>query len=119
MNEVITVKLKKLRFYGFHGLYQEEKKIGAEFDISLEVSFSPAGKITSLEETIDYAKLHHLVKEEMQRPHELLENLAMEIATRIHLSFPQVKKIDVSIVKLHVPVSGFSGEAVVKYTKEY
>ena len=119
MNELITVKLNRLRFYGFHGLYLEEKKIGAEFDISLEVSFSPAGKITSLEETVDYAKLYHFVKEEMQQPHELLETLAMEITTRIHLSFPGVKKIEIAIVKLHVPVSGFSGEAVVKYCKEY
>ena len=119
MSGVITVKLKKLRFYGFHGLYLEEKKIGAEFDISLEVSFSPPGKVTSLDETIDYAKLYHLVKDEMQKPRELLETLAMEITTLIHLSFAQVKKIDIAIAKLHVPVSGFSGEAVVKYSKEY
>ncbi len=116
---MITVELKKLRFYGYHGLYLEEKKIGAEFEVNLSVLFLPPEKITSLDETIDYAKLYHLVKKEMEQPHELLETLVIEITQSIHFAFPAVKRIDITVTKLHVPIIGFAGTAGTSYRREY
>lgn len=119
MNDTIIIRLNNLHFFSYHGLYKEEKMIGAEFEVNLTVSFTPPDKIIALDETVNYEKLYQLVKEEMQKPRELLETLVVEITQAIHLSFPQIKKIDISICKLRVPIESFIGNIEVKYSKEY
>ena len=117
---MITIELKKLRFLAYHGLYAEERKTGNEFEIDLSVSYQPAsGTITGISDTVNYSALYTLLKKEMQMPRHLLETFLMEVAEIIHLSFPQIKKIVISITKLHVPISKFTGTAGVEYTKEY
>jgi dihydroneopterin aldolase len=119
MQGEITIELKKLHFFAYHGLYAEERKTGNEFEVNLAISFIPADKITALDETVNYEELYQLVKSEMQKPRDLLETLAMEITQAIHLSFSRVKKIEISIAKLQVPIIGFTGTVDVKYFKEY
>jgi len=104
----MTIELKELRFYAFHGLYGEEKKTGNEFEVSLCVDFSPV-------ETV----ITNIVKKEMQKPRALLETLAMEIVESIHVSFPQINKADISIKKLHPPIIQFTGSVGVRYQKEF
>ena len=117
---MITIELKQLRFLAYHGLYAEERKTGNEFEINLSVSFQPAsGTITGIGDTVNYSSLYTLLKSEMQKPRHLLETLMMEVAEVIHLSFPQIKKIEISITKLHVPIAKFTGTAGVKYQKDY
>jgi len=120
MNDLITIELKQLRFFAFHGLYQEEKRTGNEFEVNLAVSYAPpAGTITGLEETVNYVSLYELLKTEMQRPRELLETFAMEVTERIHASFPLLKRIMISVTKLHAPIPAFTGTVGVQYAKEY
>ncbi len=120
MNNTLTIELKALRFYAFHGLFAEEKKTGNEFEVDLSVSYEPiSGTVTDISDTINYAKLYELVKTEMQKPRHLLETLAMEITEIIHASYPQAKKIAISITKLHVPIAKFTGMAGVTYTAEF
>lgn len=119
MNDTFTISLNHLRFFARHGLYAEEKKIGAEFEVNLSVFFHPADVITDLNDTINYAKLYQLLKEEMQKPRELLEAFVMEVSQAIQLSFPSVKKIELSVSKLQAPIAGFTGNVEVKYSKEF
>ncbi|HYM93359.1 MAG TPA: dihydroneopterin aldolase [Chitinophagaceae bacterium] len=119
MQDLLNISLSGLRFFAYHGLYSEEKKIGAEFGMNISVSFLPPDKITGLEETVNYVKLFQLLKEEMQKPRELLETFVMEITQSIHLSFPSIKKIEIAITKLQAPIVGFKGDITVKYSKEF
>ncbi len=120
MSGVITIELKQLRFLAYHGLYAGERKTGNEFEINLSVAYQPSsGTITGITDTVNYSTLYTLLKTEMQKPRHLLETLVMELAEVIHVSFPQVKKIEISITKLHVPIAKFTGTAGVKYQKEY
>ena len=120
MNGLITIELKELHFYAYHGLYAEEKKAGNEFEINLTVSYSPvSGTITGISDTVNYAELYALLKKEMQHPRHLLETLMMEVTEAIHLSFPMIKKIEISITKLHVPIVQFTGTAAVRFVKEF
>jgi dihydroneopterin aldolase len=117
---VITIELKQLRFLAYHGLYAEERKTGNEFEIDLFVSYQPSsGTITGISDTVNYSELYALLKTEMQKPRDLLETLVMELAEVIHVSFPQIKKIEISITKLHMPIAKFTGTAGVRYLKEY
>jgi len=118
MNGLLTIELKQLRFFAFHGLYAEEKKIGNEFEVSLSIIYSPATVvITELADTVNYVNLYELVKKEMQKPRELLETLAMEITEHIYASLPHIKKVEISITKLHPPIAKFVGSVGVKYEK--
>jgi dihydroneopterin aldolase len=120
MNNLITIELKQLRFLAYHGLYKEERKSGNEFEINLAVSYKPlSGTITGIADTVNYADLFALLKTEMQKPRHLLETLVMEVAEVIHVSFPQIKRIEISMTKLHVPVLKFTGTAGVRFVKEY
>ena len=120
MNDIITIELKQLRFFAFHGLYEEEKKIGNEFEVNLSVSrVAKPPVITSLSQTLNYSDLYELLNKEMKKPRALLETLAMELVQLIHLSFEGVKKVDIEIYKLHLPIKRFSGMAGVKYSKSF
>jgi 7,8-dihydroneopterin aldolase/epimerase/oxygenase len=120
MTGLITIELKQLHFLAYHGLYAEERKTGNEFEINLSVSYQPSsGTITGIADTVNYAELYTLLKSEMQKPRHLLETLVMELAEVIHGSFPRVKKVEISITKLHVPIAKFTGTAGVKYEKDY
>ena len=117
---IMTVELKELRFYAFHGLYGEEKKTGNEFEVSLCVDFTPVETIiANIAATVNYARLYEIIKTEMQKPRALLETLAMEIVETIHDSFPQISKADISIRKLQPPIIQFTGSVGVRYQKEF
>jgi dihydroneopterin aldolase len=120
MPGLVTIELKRLRFYAYHGLYAEERKTGNEFEIDLSVSFPSAMTvINNLEDSIDYEKLYELLRLEIKTPRNLLETFVMELAQKIHVDFPQVKKVHIRLQKLHLPVPGFEGNAAVSYSVDY
>lgn len=120
MSDLITIELKQLRFFAYHGLYPEEKKTGNEFEINISVTrVAKTSVITDLSETLNYAELYELVLNEMKKPRALLETLAMELVQLINLSFEGVKKVEIEVFKLHLPIKRFSGTAGVKYSKSF
>lgn len=120
MSNLMTIELKKLQFFAFHGLYEEEKKTGNEFEVNLFVDYIPNTVIiTDMSATINYAELFELVKTEMQKPRGLLETLAMEIVELIHSLYPQIVKAEISITKLHPPIATFTGSVGVQYSKRW
>ena len=116
----ITVELSQLRFFAFHGLYEEEKKTGNEFEVTVRVSFKTREKVISkLQDTVNYARLHAIVNEMMQHPEKLLETVAMKMAERIHEEFLFAEYAEIQIVKLHPPIINFTGNVSVTYKKEF
>jgi dihydroneopterin aldolase len=47
-----------------------------------------------------------LVKSEMQKPSQLMENAAYRIMGQIKASFPQIVHLEVRIAKMNPPVGG-------------
>ena len=115
-----SIELKQLYFFSFHGLYEEERKVGGEFIVDLSVKYT-SGKnmIASITETVNYASLYQIVKEEMNQTRDLLEMVTQSIAEKIHLSFPVVKEIEIRIEKKNPPVVGFIGNVAVRFCKQY
>jgi len=120
MASQLTIALRQIRFFGHHGLHKEERKTGNEFEIELLVYYH-TGKaiIASISETVNYVGLYNLLKTEMQVPRDLLETFLMETAEKIHNSYPQVEKVDISILKLHAPIAGLQGTVGVHYSKDF
>ncbi len=120
MTSLMTVELKQVRFFAFHGLYEEEKRKGTEFELSLAVSFLPEKEMIGLiDETVNYAELYEIVNAEMQQPRDLLETLAMTIVDKIHITYPIIKRAVISITKLNPPIPGIKGSTGVTYSREW
>jgi dihydroneopterin aldolase len=116
----ITVEINRLRFFAFHGLYEEEKKTGNEFEVTVRVSFNTGHEvITKLHDTINYVRLHTIIKEMMLHAEKLLETVAMKIAERIKDEFSNTAFVEVRIDKLNPPIIHFTGHVSVTFKKQY
>lgn len=114
----LTIELKQVHFFGYHGLYENESLTGNEFEIDLRVRIQPAVQvIRNMDESISYVNLFELVKKRMKQREALLETLAMEIANLINKEFTGVKEVNISITKLTPPFENFSGKVGVTYQK--
>jgi 7,8-dihydroneopterin aldolase/epimerase/oxygenase len=115
-----TIELKNLRFFAEHGMYQEEMKVGNEFEVDvLVVCKSPKKKITSIEQTVNYVEVYRLVQEEFAKRRNLLETLAMDIAERIQTQFDEIESVVITIRKLNPPITNFSGAVAITYSKSF
>lgn len=109
------IKLNDLLFYSFHGVMEEEKKIGNEFKVSLKISipYSEGIKEDKLESTISYADLYSIINEQMKNKCNLLETVATRIADEITVKYPQIlpNKNSITIEKRRPPIQGMLGSA--------
>lgn len=109
------ISLNAMRFYAYHGVLPQEKKVGNWFSVDLELSvdLSRAALSDQLEDTLNYAEVYAAVEEEMAIPSELLEHAAGRILRRIRGQFPQVEGIMVRLTKEYPPFKGQVGGASV------
>ena len=123
-SQLITIRLEDLQFYSFHGLYPEEKITGGNFIVNLAASFAlETGKdsiepISAINQTVNYASIYEVVSRIMMVPHELLETVAMEIASVIQKGHPELSSIEVIITKCKPPIPGMTGSSSVQYNWE-
>jgi dihydroneopterin aldolase len=117
-NQTMRISLNKLLFVGYHGLYPEEKKLGNNYSVEIDIDFTPKqGVIDQLDQTIDYVHVYAIVKKWMEIPTPLLETLVGKIADDILSSQTLANKVFVKITKLHLPISSFEGNVSVKIEK--
>ncbi|TAE71636.1 MAG: dihydroneopterin aldolase [Bacteroidetes bacterium] len=111
-----TITLEDLEFFAYHGLFQEERKIGNKYsiDLTIEVDFSEAATEDKFSATVDYGALYKIIANIMQHPTKLLENIAYKIIKSIFNDFPQVLSIEISVAKHNPPVGGVCKWAKVK-----
>lgn len=115
-----TIELRNLQFYSFHGLYEEEKKAGGEFVVDVLAKFPAEDHLlNSIEETVNYAALFSIIKEEMDQPRELLETIAQSIAEKIYSKYNVIKEVEVRIEKKKAPIAGLNGSVAAGYRKVY
>jgi dihydroneopterin aldolase len=117
-NQTMRISLNKLLFVGYHGLYPEEKKLGNNYSVEIDIDFNPKQAIIDqLDQTIDYVHVYAIVKKWMEIPTPLLETLVGKIADDILSSQILANKVFVKITKLHLPISSFEGNVSVKIEK--
>jgi len=117
-NQAMRISLNKLLFVGYHGLYPEEKKLGNNYSVEIDIDFNPKQAIIDqLDQTIDYVLVYAIVKKWMEIPTPLLETLVGKIADDILSSQALANKVFVKITKLHLPIPSFEGNVSVKIEK--
>ena len=100
-----SIKLERMRFHAFHGVMEQEREVGNDFEVSVEVwyPFEKALYSDKLEDTLNYAMLYDIVAREMAMPSQLLEHVAGRIITAIKKEIPAATAGELSITKLHPP----------------
>lgn len=100
------ILLEELHFHAFHGVMPQESKVGGDFLLSLRLGYdiSKAMQTDRVEDTLNYAEVYAVVKEEMEKPSALLEHIAGRIADALAAHFPQVTTIDLTLVKKNPPM---------------
>jgi dihydroneopterin aldolase len=115
---IMTIQLNDVKFYGYHGLYKEEQKVGNNFIVNLSIEYIPtAQKITSIIETIDYVQVYHLVNTRMKIPTPLLETIVGDIADSIFEKFSIAQKVNIQITKEKVYIHTLNGNMSVALSK--
>ncbi|MDD5091567.1 MAG: dihydroneopterin aldolase [Candidatus Wallbacteria bacterium] len=104
------IRLNKLEFYGYHGVFSEERKLGQKLLVSLDlqVDLSKACKSDRIEDTVDYTRIYETAKSVIQGSgsFNLLEHLAWQIAGSLLQGFENVKCLEVTVCKPSVPYPG-------------
>ncbi len=113
---MIQIHLEQLQFFGYHGLYPEERLIGGNFIVDITIDHQPNNQIIyTLEETIDYSIVYEMIHQRMKIPTNLLETIATEFCFEIINKFESVQAIRFSIKKLHPPIHQFTGNVGVSF----
>jgi dihydroneopterin aldolase len=113
---MLSIHLHNIIFFSHHGIHEEERILGNEFEVNITVKHSPKQlPVKHLQDTIDYISVYELVKKRMAIPTPLLETLATEIAKQILETFPLAEALSISIRKLYPPVSQLQGSVGVSF----
>ena len=113
----MQILLKDVILFGLHGVHPLEKKVGTTFRINIQIDLDPSVSVQSLSDTLDYAEVFATLKKEFQVTENLLEVLIERIIVSIALLSSNIKTIDISIIKLNAPITGFQGEVGVRKQK--
>lgn len=102
------IALNGIKIYAYHGVGEQETKVGNHFvvDICLTAPVENAVRSDELEDTINYASVYAIVKEEMAIPSRLLEHAAGRIMKSLKEHFPKLTAIEVKLAKLTPPFGG-------------
>lgn len=98
--------LHRMEYYGYHGVFEEERKLGQRFyvDLELELDLQGAGVSDDLTLTVNYAEVHFLVKKIVEtKSFKLIEALAEHIASSVLDTYTVINAVTVKLTKPHPP----------------
>ncbi|HET9570718.1 MAG TPA: dihydroneopterin aldolase [Bacteroidales bacterium] len=102
------LQLNHMQFHAYHGVFEQEKKIGNTYFIDLKIGadFTKACKSDQIEDTINYASVFHEIQEEMKNNCNLIEHLAENICQRLKSTFAEMQLIELKLTKQNPPLHG-------------
>lgn len=115
----MTIHLHKLIFFSHHGIHEEEKILGTEFEVNVALEIHQSQKIDSIHQTLNYVTVYEIIKKRMAIATPLLETIVEDLMNEIHQSSTLIKSISISIKKLHPPIPNFIGSVGVSLKKEF
>lgn len=133
---MLTIALEGMRFYAYHGFYEEEQIVGNEYqvDVYLETILHKHGNQPipedDIQTTISYETIYHICKLEMKKPARLLETLAQHILKKIKSQYKnpleisengealpyhvELKSVRVRVSKFNPPLGGRIARAYIE-----
>ncbi len=111
-----VIRIGEMEFFSHHGCFDEEKKVGTWFkvDLSFDVDTNVAETSDDIADTVNYQYVYSVVKEEMGKSSNLLENVARRILTAVMGNFPTISGASIKIRKMNPPLGGKIGSVSVE-----
>ena len=102
------IKVHGIRTFSFHGCLEEEKIIGGNYIVDVEIycDFKPAALKDDLSKTIDYVAIKEIVVKQMSIRSKLIESVAYNIVYEIKENFSMANNCRVEIKKINPPIDG-------------
>jgi 7,8-dihydroneopterin aldolase/epimerase/oxygenase len=117
---VDKIHVNQMEFYGYHGVFAEETKLGQRFgvDLTVEMDLSKAGNSDDLEDSVNYGELYQVCREIVEgKPYKLVEAVAERIASAILEQFALVQACHVKVIKPDPPIPGHYKSVAVEITR--
>ncbi|MGM8215689.1 dihydroneopterin aldolase [Bacillaceae bacterium W0354] len=115
------ILLNGLMFYGYHGLYPEENKLGQRFivDLKLMCDLKKAGQTDEMNDSIHYGQVYEIVQRVVEgEAKNLLEAVVEEIAKQLFMSFNLLEAVEVKVTKPGPPIPGYYDTVAVEIYRE-
>lgn len=98
--------LRDLRFYAFHGVMEQETRVGGWFTLTLRVGsdVERALETDDVADALNYAELYEVARREMEVPSHLIEHVAGRIGKAVFQTFPQASAVDLWLRKDNPPM---------------
>lgn len=109
-----------MEFYGYHGVFPEETKLGQRFvvDLMVLVDLKKAGQTDELEYSVNYGELFQVCKEIVEgKPYKLVEAVAEKIAETVLGQFTLVSEVTIKVIKPDPPIPGHYQSVAVEITR--
>ncbi len=116
------IKIKNLKIFAHHGVYEQEKEQGQNFIVNavLCTDIGKAGKSDNIEDAVDYGAVCLFIDAYMRENRfDLLEAAASHTAQELLLEFPAVKKVELEIEKPDAPIPLRFESVSVRVTKSW
>ncbi len=103
---IATITIDKLRLHCNHGVLEQERVVGNEFDVTVVFSYDATKAVMSdnIFSAISYAEVITVITRTMQTPSSLLEHVAGRVIDALATAFPSILSITVSITKIAPPI---------------
>ena len=117
------IHIDGIRLHARHGVLPQEQLTGNDYIINVRASYdiSRAMQTDDVADTLNYAEVYNIIKEEMSIPSKLIEHVAGRIADRLMDSYSQISSVMLRITKCNPPMGadcdGAGVEILVKRTE--
>ncbi|MCM3118214.1 dihydroneopterin aldolase [Neobacillus sp. MER 74] len=114
------IYVNRMEFYGYHGVFSEETRLGQRFavDLSVSIDLKKAGETDELEYSVNYAELYQVCKTIVEGPpFKLVEAVAERIAAGVLTGFPLISEVTVTVIKPDPPIPGHYRSVAVEITR--
>ncbi len=98
---MITVFIRSLEFYGYHGVPAEERAVGHRYTADVELKVDSKAEFSDdVSDTVDYAGVANLILSTSENfPCKTLERFANLVGTALLSEFPAVLELTLRIAK--------------------
>lgn len=114
------IYVNQMEFYGYHGVFPEETRLGQRFivDLMVHVDLKKAGETDELEHSVNYGELFQVCKEIVEgKPFKLVEAVAEKMAESVLRKFPLIAETTVKVIKPDPPIPGHYKSVAVEITR--
>lgn len=101
------IRITNLKIYAYHGVFEEEKREGQDFYISvtLFLDLHTPGKSDRLEDSLNYGEVSHFINRIFtEKSYDLIEAACENLCQRLLLEYKELQAVEVELQKPHAPI---------------